>query len=308
MRLLLFCLACIGMALIGGTRCWAADLVQDVPAGSVAYDHLQALSQAGLLSAPLQVDGGKPVVLTRLDFAFQLVEPLQRFIALVDVQESATSAPEQRRRATLASKAVEKMTDTEFSALLAHTVALRDSFHDLIDTLSPGLGQKSVRALNKLAEPRYRALLRQPAAPTQPDNRLTVSYNIETTEADTFRNPLSLLPPRSSSPGALLLSRGPAEVDTLVGTRSIDSIEAAINVVFNRVNLYTKTSTLPGADPSMLLRPDANRRAMLGVRVDFGHLNELGFTGIFEYHIMRTGDPTRPNYDQGGVAGFGLTW
>jgi hypothetical protein len=302
------CLACIWMAFTGCTRCLAADLVQEVPAGSVAYEHLQALSHQGLLAAPLPMDGAKPRVLTRLDVAFLLVEPLQRFIALVEVRESTTTAPEQRRRATLASKAVEGLTDAEFTALLGRAAALRDNFRDMLETLSPGLAQKAAHALNTLAEPRYRAWTQKPPASPPKDNTLSVNYSIETHEADSFRNPLPLLPPRTSTPGALLLRSGSAEDTRLIGTRSIESLEAAINVVFNRLNLYTKTATLPGADPTNLLRPDANRRAMLGVRVDFGHLNELGFTGIFEYHIMRTGDPAKPNYDQGGVAGFGLTW
>lgn len=309
MRTTWVCLLCIWAVITAGLAGRAADFVQEVPDGSPAYEHLQSLITCGILSSSRDVDSVNHRALTRFDVGLMLIEPLQRLIALADEQESPTTTPEQRRRADLALHAVSPLTEAAFNELLSHTDALRDGFRDVLDSLSPGLAIKAANALNKLAKPQFRIWLHQQTTPVPSGLHPIIHTSIGSNEPESF-GLLPLLPTRPTEhSSALPMLSGEVPADTsLVITRPIHSLDAAFNVFFGSLDIYGKTSTMPGADFTSLLKPDANRTAMLGMRVDFGHLNDLGFAGIFEYHIMRTGDPANPNIDQGVVTGFGLTW
>ncbi|HOF87842.1 MAG TPA: hypothetical protein PLZ36_07015, partial [Armatimonadota bacterium] len=246
---------------------------------------------------------------TRFDFGLQLVEPLQRFVALVEAQETPTIGPAQRRRADLAYKAVSGLSDEQFSALLGHARALCEEFRAAIEALAPGLPLKANIARGKLREPRYQPWKTPAAAPAAAPKGANVHYALEPRLPDPIGNPLPLLPAQPNQRGILFFTGGAETDNRLLGTRAIDSMAAAIDVAFSeRLRVYGMMSTMPGDDPMLLLKPDASRRAMLGVRFDLGHLNELGLTGIFEYHMMRTGNPDNPNIDHGAVTGVGLTW
>jgi hypothetical protein len=292
-------LCVLAVVLLASTAC-AVDLIGTVPPTTPAYAALRTLGERGLLGAGWNDALNKP--LTRYDAAFMLIEPLQRLTALVEVNATAAPAPEVQRRRDLATRALTQLTQAQYQSAVSAAVLATTTFGDAIDALSPGLTRRATAALRRMGERDYRAPVMTAAAPAS-SGAVRVSVDPHA-RVETIGNPLPAPPP--VGPSALML-RGSGDGGAGGGTRAVNNLEAAVDVALGHLRLYGTVSALPGRDPAALLRADSGR-AMLGMRMDFGRIRELGISGMLEYHVMRSGDPSSPNTSSGAVGGIGLAW
>lgn len=296
----------------------AAELMLPVPVTDAAYGQLRQLIRNGLLIDGRErlLDERNPRELTRYDIAFMLVEPLERCSALADVLDTRKPSavlPEQRRRAEMACCLFARLTHAETDSAIASLGQLVHVFGTDIDQLSPGLTRRAAKALQQFnqADPASRPwekTLRRTSE--QPVIRLSIAAH----EPDSLNDPWLFSFPTRSTLTPLASLRPASAMDSgtgaaLMGTRSMSSLAAAADIAFDRYKFYVNLSTLPGGDPTAaLLNPDGTGRAKFGVEIGLAHVNGLGISGIFEYHIMRTGDDTNHDTNVGAMTGIGLTW
>ncbi len=293
--------ACIVLALLMASAACAVDLIGAVPSNGAAYAALHTLGEHGLLASGWDATLNRP--LTRYDAAFMVIEPLQRLSALVEADASGAPAPELQRRHDLAAHALSTLTQAEYQAVVSAAVQVTTTFGDAIDALAPGLAHRAALALRRMGERDYRApVMTTGATPSTTTLHVTVDPHAR---VDTIGNPLPM--PPAAGPGVLMLHGNGDGGGGTGGTREVNDLEAAVDVALGHLRLYGTVSSLPGRDPATLLRADSGR-AMLGVRMDFGHIHELGISGMLEYHVMRSGDPGNPNTSSGAVGGVGLAW
>lgn len=310
-RLSLVCIFLLTVWSIGR----AADLLTQVPTNDAVYAQLQLLDHRGLLaegqgkllSEPRQRS------LTHYDIAYLLVEPLERCVALVSVQEAQSSLPEQRRRAEMAYLAISKLSSTETDELLTTLEQLLRGYSSDINQLSPGLAIRTLPALRKLRSPSFQPWLKTQetdSADLMPVFHVSITPHAQTGSSS---DRLSFLIPPTGGRMALFqrgeTGHGSGE-PAIISTRPMSSLEAAADLAIGRFRVYGSLSTLPGQDPAMMiLKPDGTGKAMLGLQIDVLRIKDLGISGIFEYHIMRYGDdPRNLDTDTGAVGGIGLHW
>ncbi|HEY3378866.1 MAG TPA: hypothetical protein VGL77_15380 [Armatimonadota bacterium] len=307
-------------ALAGGD-----ELMSNVPLNDLTYTQMRQLDRWDILSDgqdKLREESRQPV-LTRYDMAFLLVEPLERCVAFVAMQETPTSVlPEQRRRAEIAYLALSKLSPTDFDQMLVIMSQLAKTFASDIDQLSPGMSARATTALRKLTLPHFRPWT--PAKGTSdvptPVIHLSINPHVQQSTATGFLN-LSFLSPTQGGRTNLFTTRiprvaapstsgsGDASEAAIVGSRAVSSLEAAVDVAFGRFRLYGSLATLPGQPPMLtIIKPEGSGKAMLGMEVDLVRIKNLGISGIFEYHIMRSGEPANYDINTGAVGGIGLNW
>ncbi len=294
--------------IVGGG--WAADLIDQVPVTASAYAQLRQLGQQRMLAEgwEAQLNRAPQHPLTRYDFAFLLIEPLERFCTLVQAQENAGLTPEQRRRNDLALETIRALTPAELDNLLVTTNKLLVSFSDAIDELSPALSTQATSALRKLGLPRFRPWFDSVMRITTLDPEVHIKVN--NTAPDPIGNPLSLVPTHTASAPlghALAFSAdgGDHAAPTL---RPANSLEAALDLALGPLRVYGAIGSLPGKDPVTMFKLDGNRTSMLGVSVDVLHLNSISINVIGEVHFVRTGDPGNTDLSAGAVGGIGVSW
>lgn len=291
-----------------------ADLSSPVPLTDSAYTELRQLDRWGILA-----DGQNQLlsekeqhVLTRYDIALLLVEPFERCAALVEVPDSTKVLPAQRRRWEMAYLTVSKLSTADVDHMLATVSTLLRDFAGDVDLLAPKLSQRTSEALRKLKlSPSYRPWM---TVPEQTNNLPLIHITINPhAPSDSLHNPLLFLTSPQGGREALFMRRSGATREMsdplLVGSRNVTTMEAAIDVAFSRFRLYGSLSSLPGSDPAqIMIRPDGSGSAMLGIEVNLTHINDLGISGIFEYHITRLGVPDSYNTNVGIGGGIGLSW
>jgi len=282
---------------------WATDLIEPVPSTSPAFLTLRQYGERGLLSVGWEAELVTPPArpLTRYDIAFLLIEPLQRLTALVEVDAHAALTPEAQRRHDLALQAIMGMSTSEYQTLVNTAGQMLSLFGDGIEALAPGLAHRAVTAVHQLATRDYRARIQSASSPPLPMIQVTV---------DTHAHPNSIIDPRSVLPVQSRLSLRMDGVDVpgiAVGTRPINSLEAALDVALKHLRLYGSFAALPGQDASQILRADLGR-ATVGVRLDFWRIHEMNISGIFELHVVRSWDSGITITDSGAVGGVGLSW
>jgi hypothetical protein len=292
---------------------WGADLISPVPAGAPAYGQLRELDHSGLLApihSSLLADVPKRL-LARYDVALLLIEPLERLIALVQAQENQALSPEQSRRRDLAYSRISTLPAREFDHLLSSITQLARGYGAEVDALNPGILPTAKDALTKLNKAPYRPWLALPPPATTtelPTWRVTLAPH---REPDPIGNPLPVLP--DHLPGTELLPRAlrtlPAPPNgSAMAILPITSFEAALDVALGRFRLYGTLGTLPGQYPSELLKLDGTGRASLGVKVDLVRVSAVGISGLFEYHVQRSGEEGNLDTSSGAVGGVGLSW
>jgi len=297
---------------VSALSCWASGIIQQVPAQAPAYKQLRLLEQRGMLSTVREnlLSGVPPRQLTRYDFAFLLIEPLERFSALIEAQENPSNlAPEQRQRKELAYQAISILSPDELDQLLATTTQMLLTFGDVIEELSPGLTNRAGTALRKLGLPRFRPWSKPAIALRENDASPVVRVAVDPKATpNSFGDPLPpLRPTHTVNPEVLAFSQG-NRVSLPAGKRPINSLEAAIQFAYGPIRLYGSLASQPGQDPALLLKPDSSGKAMVGFQVNIGQINDLGVSGIFEYHVMRSGDAGNVSVNTGAVGGIGLSW
>ncbi|HEX2951085.1 MAG TPA: hypothetical protein VHV83_16195, partial [Armatimonadota bacterium] len=214
--------------------------------------------------------------------------------------------PEQRRRAEMAYLTFSKIAPEDFDRALTSLSQLLRAFGTDVELLSPGLSSRASAALHKLTLPAFRPWVKNSAL--SPVVHLSITPHAQTDSIND--GPLAFISPTHGGRYALFArtSKG-GDQQSVVGTRPVTSLEAAADVAFGRFKLYGSIGTLPGQDPTMMiLRPDGTGKAMLGLQVDVLQIRDLGISGIFEFHIMRSGDPTNLDTNTGAVGGVGLNW
>lgn len=307
--LLLLLILLSALPLIGDT----ADLVETVPSNNSAYTQLISLYKFGIIpSLPDKLrDSGRTHPLTRYDVAFLLVEPLERCVAFVRAQESSASLqPEQRRRAEMIYLTFSKLPVADMNQAISMLTQLLDAFGPDIDQLSPGMSTRAASALQKLKQPSFRPWIKTSDGLLggMPVIHLSINPNAQTDSLN--GGPLAFIAPQQGGREALFARKDSPSVDTgMIGSRPVSSLEAAVDIAFPRLRVYGSVGTLPVQDPmASLMRADGSGKAMLGVEVDIAHIKYLGISSIFEFHIMRSGDPTDPDTNTGAVGGIGLNW
>ena len=291
----------------------AEEVTLFAPASDATCLQLRELDHWGLLSDDQQkvLSSPKYATLTRYDVAFMLVEPLERCTALITVQQDPQALPEQRRRAEIAYFAVSRLSSIEFDQLVSSLTKLLLSYHAEMEKLAPGLARRAIPALQKLLQPAYRPWMKRGAGET-PDATPRVHVTIGPHSSDDpLKSRLDFLAPTQGSRSSFFMRSTPTAADNgaFIGSRPISTLEAAVNVAFSGVRLYGSLGTLPGQDPaSMVFRPDGTGQAMLGVEVGLTKIDNLGISGIFEFHVMRYGDPNNLDTDTGAVGGIGFHW
>jgi hypothetical protein len=294
---------------------WGADLTASISTTDQTCAHLRQLDRWGLVPAVqrklLYGKGQRP--LTRYDVAFLLIEPLERCIAIVDVQDAPKAAPEQQRRADMAMVTFAKLTPAEFDTLVENLRLLVQSYAADIDQLMPGQSHRAAVALMKLTQPQYRPWMK--AQPESADAGPTFHWHISpNVPLDSFSIPFALLTPVKGETKSAPLSMRTLGDKTdanqpVTSSQSVSSLEAAVDLALGRFRLYGSLATLPGQDPAtVILNPDGSGKAMLGLEVGLMRLRDVGISGILEFHIMRSGDPANLDTNTGAVGGIGLSW
>ncbi len=287
-------------------RCWAVDSIQQVPASSPAYKQLLQLNEVGLLYSDQDTASliAHEKLLTPADFGVQLVEPLQRFLALVQAKDNPdTMDRTQRQRLELASQAVAKLSAKQLDQVLDAAHRLLTSFRGDVEKLCPGLSKQAEGAIRKLHQGKYRTWL-APPTPAASRDHLEVEVNIDPLHnPNNLRdNPLPLTPsqfPRLASPMRLGDSS-----ENIVGTKPLTTFQTAVSFAFKDYKLYGSFSTLPGGDLSNWLKPTPDGQAMLGVSIHLAWLNHTAVNGFVETHV--TG--VEGTYTYLPIEGIGINW
>jgi hypothetical protein len=181
------------------------------------------------------------------------------------------------------------------------------TYQDAVDALSPGLSKRASGAIRKLGLSSFRPWLAAPDTANKPSLRVSVDPNAP---LETFGDPLpltSFLPQRSNT--AAFFRMDPQAADRQPVEGPLNAFRTTFDIALGRALVYGSLSTLPGQDTELFRHPqDATGKAMVGVRMDLFRVKDLGISGIFEYHIMRSGEPGDTNTDTGAVGGIGLAW
>ena len=295
--------------------CQTTDLLAPLASNNPAYGQLRELARFGIIStadnSAFRENSVKP--LTRYDVAFLLLDPLELCSLLVEMQENPKLLADNRQRVETIYRALARLTDTELQQALKHLSQLLESSSEDIGQLMPGLAQRAAPALKKLTLPNYHPwTIREPGDSAASSSSFHVSLNPRV-ESNSFTSPLTFIGAAAGTDTSPAFVRSTTDTgaasNPLLLTRSVTSLEAAVDMALGRVRLYGSVGPLPGTDLTMtLLRSDGTGKAMVGVEVDILQINNLDISGIFEYHIMRYGDPAARELDSGAVGGIGIRW
>jgi hypothetical protein len=305
-RLGLLALVFVLILQVRGTA--AADLIHKIPANDPARAHLRVLDRYGMLpsSRASLFDRNTERLMTRYDIAFALIEPLRLFIALTDPAETKDSSSEQRRLRQQAVQAVAPLSRDDMERLLISTSQLLHSFTVVIEELAPGLTDQAKSALLRI-----RRTMLQGAISANDDPRVIFRISVDpNAELDAMRNPLPLMLFTNNELEPKPFTGGSPD-DPLVMRRPVNAMEAAIDMAYGRFQLFSKLSTLPGQDPSLLIiRPDQlSGSAMFRLQYNIGKIDDLSIAGIVEYHVLRSYDePGGSSTRTGAVGGFSILW
>ncbi len=292
------------VVLLLAVQAWspASNLMQQVSTKDPAYTALRLLDRHGLLADTRYILFSElsSTTLTRYDVAFALIEPLRQFIALTD-SRGGDVPPETLHRRDVAYRLLSGLTPHDRIQVLATALQLTQDFADAIDELTPGLTKKAMPALRTLQQTPD---LRNAQMTGRSDRSVHLSVDTRA-ELETFGNPLPLLPTRRPDPNGQPMSTGGA-----LYVRPANSLEAAVDVALGRVRFYGTLATLPGQSTNFIIRPELSGTAVVGVQFDFLKINDLGISGILEYHVQRTNGTGADDGDTnvGGVTGIGIRW
>ncbi len=239
--------------------------------------------------------------MTSADFGVQLVEPLQRFIALVDmVDKPDAMSTVQRQRQELAYQAVSKLNAKQFDHFLEVTQNLLAVFSADLENLQSGLAKQAEEAIRKLHQKKYRTWL-------APHDHLVVEVKIDPRgdANNQVINPLGLTPgmllPRVTPPPSRV---GETSSDILLGVKPLTNFQTAVSIAFKSYKIYGAFNTLPGEDFSDWLKSTPDGQAMVGLSIRFATLNHMAFSSFGEVHFTEVGGMT--TYYP--VGGFGINW
>jgi len=300
------------MAFTAQLCCGAAELLQQVPQSSSAYEKLALLRKTGLLYSDQDTPLTAPTahLLTRNQFGLQLVEPLQRLIALVKAKNTVLLSPEERQRHDLALRALSQLSEADCNRVLNATADLTATFKDVIEQISPGLCKSATDALSKLKLNQYRPwVVTTPAPP----NGMVVSVSVDTKAPPTNIPDLLPVSPNAIHFSPTVLARGSAGSSTdttLLGTKSVSKFDAAVSIVFKGgYKLYGQYATLPGTNLlSMSIADLMNGTGKIGATVPFASFGPYALSYFVEVEGMRTSDASSVNFSSVQVSGVTISW
>ncbi|MHB9025139.1 MAG: hypothetical protein ACYC7E_13365 [Armatimonadota bacterium] len=289
-----------------------ADLFQQVPASDPAYKQILALNRYGLVLADQKSRlTGVPAIrlLTRYDFAFLLIEPLERLCALQDALTNTTVlAPEQVRRRDLAALAVSSLTHKDFITLLDDTEKLLANFAGEVEelALSPSLAGRAKDALRKLRTASSRAL---PGGESSDGSRNKMYFSfvprspvtsfsstpLSSTAAATERT-ISPFTPLGTDPGGMSI-------------RSVTTMDTAIQLLFDNYQVSFSLKSQPGEDLIQLIKNGGKGTAKVELWYEVGRMNDLGINVFLNYQVQRsTGELGETEVNTFNTIGVGLRW
>lgn len=280
----------------------AADLIQKIAANDPARAQLRLLDKVGLLPSSHATLFELPM--TRYDVAFAMIEPLRSFIALTETP-NANSSPEDRRLHTQVAQLLSTLSREDLLRLLTATEGLLNGYADLIEKLAPELPTKAGIALRQMRETTLKGV-----NTAKNDPHLIVRVSVDPNAVpDAMGNPLPLLPihPSDIDPRPLPFSGG---VSDSVRVLPANTMEASVNVIFNRLQLTTKIAKTPGSDWNVIRPDQLSGSAMFRLQYLIGQINDnLSIGGIVEYHILRSSEESGISSTKtGSVAGVIILW
>jgi len=288
-------------------QCWAVEFIRQVPANSLAYKQLAQLNDAGLLYSGQDATSlnANENLLTSADFGVQLVEPLQRFLALVQVIDKPDAMDAvQHARLELAYQAVSKLNARQFDQLLDAAHHLLSAFGRDIEKLCPGLIKQANGAIQKLHQGKYRTWLAN-STPTPPPAHLEVEVNVDPKHNpnELSTNPLPLTPSMLTRMAPSMRSEGNPG-DIVVGAKPLTTFQTAVSFAFKDYKLYGTFSTLPGGNLSDWLKPTPDGQALVGLSIHLAWLNHSAISGFVETHVTGVGG----TYNYLPIEGIGISW
>ncbi|MEI6521507.1 MAG: hypothetical protein WCO98_15945 [bacterium] len=285
-----------------------ASIVDIVPTDSKLYSKISFLINKQIIT-DFKTDFSGKIEVSRYDFADTLIEPTEKCVAIAAAQAGKELSPAQRRRSELLTNTLTDMKSSDADNVIENLSALTDEFSADIEQLSPGLPERAKEAFKIIKADKSGFWQRVKNVSAYIANNIHVSIS-------TSSNPNSLSSPihfttadLSGNPTVLLMSNKTNDKLPLsLSLKTATSLEASLDIAINRALLYGSLSSIPSKNPMDVIIPDGNGKAMVGVKYDIGTINNFDIVGIFELHIMRTGESGNRDIKTGAVGGIGLKW
>ncbi len=284
-----------------------AAIVDVVPNGSKFYGNISVLIDNKIITN-IKTNFSEKNNVSRYDFADALIEPSERCIAIAAAQSEKELTPAQRRRCELLTNSLSLLKSSDAELVISAISSLTNEFSADIEQLSPGLPARTAEALKtiKADKPGFWQRIKNVSKYIS-DN---VHVSITTSSNSNTLSPIHYSPAELSfSPTTLAMTNSNAKYPPLsLSLKTATSLEASLDIAVNRALLYSSLSSIPGKNAIDSIIPDGTGKAMFGVKYDLGKYDNFDIVGIFEFHIMRTGESGNRDIKTGAVGGIGLKW
>jgi hypothetical protein len=292
--------------IIFSANCTLAAIVDCVPIDSKLYKNISILIDKKIIT-DYKTDFSGKVEISRYDFADALIEPSERCISVSMTQLGNELTPTQRRRSELFTNALSILKPAEVNSVIDALSSLNIELANDIEQLSPGLPARLTDALRTIKADR--------TGFWQKIKNVSkfIADNVHLTIGSSTNDKLSPIhfSPADLSPGPTTMAMTSSSHDgqpISFSVKTATSLEASLDIAINRALLYGSLSSIPSKNPIDTIIPDGTGKAMVGVKYDLGKINNFDIVGIFEFHIMRTGESGNRELKTGAVGGIGLKW
>jgi hypothetical protein len=201
------------------------------------------------------------------------------------------------------------MNSNEADSVIETLTMLTEEFSADIEQLSPGLPERANDAFKIIRSDKTGFWQRVKNVSEYISNNIHVSISTSS-NPNSLSSPIHFTPADLSGNKSILLTRSSTndKMPLSLSLKSATSLEASLDIAINRALLYGSLSSIPSKNPIDLFIPDGTGKAMVGVKYDIAKINNFDIIGIFELHIMRTGESGNRDIKTGAVGGIGLKW
>jgi hypothetical protein len=285
-----------------------ASIVDVVPTDSKYYYKISLLISKKIISE-YKTDFSGRIEVSRYDFADALIEPAEKCVAISNAQVGKELSPAQRRRSELLTNLLTDMKSNEADSVIETLTMLTEEFSADIEQLSPGLPERANDAFKIIRSDKTGFWQRVKNVSEYISNNIHVSISTSS-NPNSLSSPIHFTPADLSGNKSILLTRSSTndKMPLSLSLKSATSLEASLDIAINRALLYGSLSSIPSKNPIDLFIPDGTGKAMVGVKYDIAKINNFDIIGIFELHIMRTGESGNRDIKTGAVGGIGLKW
>lgn len=301
MKLILF----IFFILLTANTSFAA-IVDFVPVDSKLYNNILILIDKKIIT-DYKTDFTGRIEVSRYDFADALIEPSERCVSVSLSQSGKDLNPTQRRRSELMTNALSALKPIEANSVIDALSTLNNEFQNDIEQLSPGLPARLTEALKIIKADRsgFWQKIKNVSKFIADNVHLSIGSSNNNKLSPIHFSPADL----TIVPTTLAMTSSSQENQPIsLSLKTATSLEASLDIAINRALLYGSLSSIPSKNPIDAIIPDGTGKAMVGVKYDIGKINNFDIVGIFEFHIMRTGESGNRELKTGAVGGIGLKW